>query len=694
MSDMITADLVDLDLSADTKEAAARALAERMVALGRVTDLEGFLADVAAREAQMPTGLDGGIGIPHCRSAHVTEPTLAFGRSAAGVDFGAADGPADLIFLIAAPAGADDAHLTILSSLARQLMNAEFTAALRSVGDAAGAAALIRGEEPAPAGDTPEGTPEGTTEGTADTGAVSAAASAETTPGSTGHDSGGPERPFRIVAVTSCPTGIAHTYMAAESLENAGREAGVDVVVETQGSAGFTRLDPAVIAAADGVIFAHDVAVREKDRFAGKPTVDTSVKAAINRPGELIGEVRDKAARGEVTSASLGATPVERGGESGEGYGTKLRKWLMSGVSYMVPFVAAGGLLIALGFAIGGYEINKAPSVMDHFVWTQADSWGALLFQIGGVAFAFLVPVLAGYIAYGMADRPGLVPGFVGGSIALTINAGFLGGLAAGLISGGVVLAIQRVPIPKALRGIMPVVVIPLVSAAVVGFLMFVVIGKPIASAQSGMTDWLNGLSGANAVLLGALLGLMMCFDLGGPVNKVAYTFATAGIAVASPSDSAMKIMAAVMAAGMVPPLAMALATTVRGRLFNAAERENGKAAWVLGASFISEGAIPFAAADPLRVIPASMAGGAVTGALSMAFGATLRAPHGGIFVVPLIGNPLLYLVAIAAGVCVSAALVIVLKGLRKPVPGAPAQGPDGADPSAPAPGEKQPVAA
>ncbi|MFD5218826.1 fructose-specific PTS transporter subunit EIIC [Streptomyces tendae] len=697
MSDMITADLVDLDLSADTKEAAARALAERMVALGRVTDLEGFLADVAAREAQMPTGLDGGIGIPHCRSEHVTEPTLAFGRSAAGVDFGAADGPADLIFLIAAPAGADDAHLTILSSLARQLMNAEFTAALRSAGDAAAAAALIRGEEPAPAGGAAEETGD-----TADTGAVSAAASAETAPGSTGQDSGGPARPFRIVAVTSCPTGIAHTYMAAESLENAGREEGVEVVVETQGSAGFTRLDPAVIAAADGVILAHDVAVREKDRFAGKPTVDTGVKAAINRPGELIGEVRDKAARGEVTAAAAdgpagsgGATPVERGGESGEGYGAKLRKWLMSGVSYMVPFVAAGGLLIALGFAIGGYEINKAPSVMDHFVWTQADSWAALLFQIGGVAFAFLVPVLAGYIAYGMADRPGLVPGFVGGSIALTINAGFLGGLAAGLISGAVVLAIQRVPIPKALRGIMPVVVIPLVSAAVVGFLMFVVIGKPIASAQEGMTDWLNGLSGANAVLLGALLGLMMCFDLGGPVNKVAYTFATAGIAVASPSDSAMKIMAAVMAAGMVPPLAMALATTVRGRLFNAAERENGKAAWVLGASFISEGAIPFAAADPLRVIPSSMVGGAVTGALSMAFGATLRAPHGGIFVVPLIGNPLLYLVAIAAGVCVTTALVIVLKGLRKPVTGTSAQGPGGGtDPSAPTPGAKQPVAA
>ncbi|GAA3253825.1 fructose-specific PTS transporter subunit EIIC [Streptomyces labedae] len=707
MSDTITADLVDLDLSADTKEAAARALAERMVTLGRVTDLEGFLADVAAREAQMPTGLDGGIGIPHCRSAHVTEPTLAFGRSGTGIDFGAPDGPADLIFLIAAPAGADDAHLTLLSALARRLMNTEFTDALRAATDAEHAAALIRGEETAPEGRAPEdaaseggaaedaaseggASEDATSQGTRPEGAASesadsapndsvAAPAAASAGAATGPAALDGDRPFRIVAVTSCPTGIAHTYMAAESLENAGRETGVEIVVETQGSAGFTRLDPAVIAAADGVILAHDVPVREKQRFAGKPTVDTGVKAAINRPADLIGEVRDKAARGETTEAAqAGSTPVERAGTDDEGYGTRLRRWLMSGVSYMVPFVAAGGLLIALGFAIGGYEINEAPSVMDHFVWTQAASWGALLFQIGGVAFGFLVPVLAGYIAYGMADRPGLVPGFVGGAISLTINAGFLGGLAAGLIAGGVVLAIQKVNIPAALRGIMPVVVIPLISSAVVGFLMFVVIGKPIAEAQKGMTDWLGGLTGANAVLLGALLGLMMCFDLGGPVNKVAYTFATAGIAVANPSDSAMKVMAAVMAAGMVPPLAMALATTVRGRLFNRAERENGKAAWVLGASFISEGAIPFAAADPLRVIPASMAGGAVTGALSMAFGATLRAPHGGIFVVPLIGNPLLYLVAIAAGVGVTTALVIVLKGLRRSAgPAGPATGED-----------------
>lgn len=672
MSDMITADLVDLDLSADTKEAAARALAERMVTLGRVTDLDGFLADVAAREAQMPTGLDGGIGIPHCRSEHVTEPTLAFGRSAAGIDFGAADGPADLVFLIAAPAGADDAHLTILSSLARHLMNAEFTDALRAVGDPATAAALIRGDV------TPA------TAGTEDSVAVPGAASPGTATGDTtgarsddtaGSGDGGPagERPFRVVAVTSCPTGIAHTYMAAEALENAGRAAGIEIVVETQGSAGFSRLDPAVIAAADGVIFAHDLPVREKDRFAGKPTVDVGVKAGINRAAELITEVRGRAERGEVTAAARpGGTPVERAGEPGEGYGTKLRKWLMSGVSYMVPFVAAGGLLIALGFAIGGYQINEAKSVIEHFDWGQIDSWGALLFQIGAAAFGFLVPVLAGYIAYGMADRPGLVPGFVGGAISVTIGAGFLGGLVAGLIAGGVVLAIQRVSIPAPLRGIMPVVVIPLISSAVVGFLMFVVIGKPIAEAQKALTDWLNGLSGANAVLLGVLLGLMMCFDLGGPVNKVAYTFATAGISVAAPSDSAMKIMAAVMAAGMVPPLGLALATTVRRKLFTAAERENGKAAWVLGASFISEGAIPFAAADPLRVIPSAMAGGAVTGALAMSFGSTLRAPHGGIWVTFLIGKPLLYLVAIAAGTAVTAGLVILLKGLRKPVPGAP----------------------
>ncbi|MFF8709213.1 PTS fructose transporter subunit IIABC [Streptomyces albidoflavus] len=659
MSQLITADLVDVDLFADTKEAAARSLAERMAAAGRVTDLEAFLADVAAREAQMPTGLDGGIGIPHCRSAHVTEPTLAFGRSAEGIDFGAPDGPADLIFLIAAPAGADDDHLTILSALARRLADSTFTEALRAERDPARAAALIRGETP------PEAAADADTEEPGE--------QPDTAPAGSG------PAPFRIVAVTSCPTGIAHTYMAAEALQRAGEEEGVDLRVETQGSAGFRRIDPAVVAAADAVILAHDVEVREKARFAGKPVVDVGVKAAINRPAALIAEAREKAAQagaGATAEAApkapdtAGRAPMDEGAE-GDGFGTRLRTWLMTGVSYMVPFVAAGGLLIALAFALGGYKIGDAPSVAEHFAWGEAASWAALMFQTGQAAFGFLVPVLAGFVAYGMADRPGLVPGFVGGAIAVTVDAGFLGGLVAGLLAGAVVAAIQRLTIPPVLRGIMPVVVIPLVSSAVVGFLMFVVVGGPIASFQKAMTDWLGGLSGTNAVLLGVLLGLMMCFDLGGPVNKVAYAFAVGGLA--TPTDGSLKVMAAVMAAGMVPPLGMALATTVRARLFGKAERENGKAAWVLGASFISEGAIPFAAADPLRVIPSAMAGGAVTGALSMAFGATLRAPHGGLFVVPLIGNALLYVVAIAAGTVVTAALVVLLKSRRtvEPAPAA-----------------------
>ncbi|KPC81099.1 MULTISPECIES: PTS fructose transporter subunit IIABC [unclassified Streptomyces] len=640
MSELITAELVDLDLSAETKSAAARSLAGRMVAAGRVTDLDGFLADVAAREAQMPTGLDGGIGIPHCRSEHVAAPTLAFGRSTRGIDFGAADGPADLVFLIAAPAGADDDHLTILSSLARRLMDPGFTGALRAADDPAVAAALIRGEE------IPQALPE----------PEEAAADAETA------------EPFRIVAVTSCPTGIAHTYMAAESLEAAARAQGVELRVETQGSAGFERLDPAVIAAADAVIWAHDVDVREKARFGGKPVVDAGVKAGINRPAELIAEARRKAERGE-TSRIADARDEPGGGAGGSAvasghFGVRLRTYLMSGVSYMVPFVAAGGLLIALSFAIGGYEIASAKSVADHFVWGEADSWAALLNQIGTAAFGFLVPVLAGYIAYGMADRPALVPGFVGGAIALTVDAGFLGGLVAGLLAGAAVMAIQRVKVHTTLRGIMPVLVIPLLASIAVGFLMFIVVGKPIASLQNALTDWLNGLSGSNAVILGIVLGLMMCFDMGGPLNKVAYAFAVGGLA--DPTPGSLKVMAAVMAAGMVPPLAMALATTVRRSLFTRTERENGRAAWVLGASFITEGAIPFAAADPLRVIPSVMAGGAVTGALSMAFGCTLRAPHGGVFVVPLIGQPFLYLLAIAAGTAVSTALVVLLKGTRR----------------------------
>lgn len=356
MSELITAALVDLDLSAETKYDATRSLAERMVAEGRVSDLDGFLADVAAREAQMPTGLDGGIGIPHCRSEHVTAPTLAFGRSDRGIDFGAADGPADLIFLIAAPAGADDDHLTILSALARRLMDPDFTSALRAERAPAAAAALIRGEEATPAGSTSDTSP-----------SQGAAADGPAT-----HGAAPADEPFRIVAVTSCPTGIAHTYMAAESLAAAARAEGVVLDVETQGSAGFERLDPGLIAAADAVIWAHDVEVREKARFDGKPIVDTGVKAGINRPAALIAEAKRQAERGATSTVTGGAAQQDDGVTTGGDhahFGIRLRTYLMSGVSYMVPFVAAGGLLIALSFAIGGYEIASAKSVADHFVW-------------------------------------------------------------------------------------------------------------------------------------------------------------------------------------------------------------------------------------------------------------------------------------------------------------------------------------
>lgn len=476
---------------------------------------------------------------------------------------------------------------------------------------------------------------------------------------------------MKFVAVTSCPTGIAHTYMAAEALEQAAADSGDEMHVETQGSAGSDPLDPQIIADADAVIFAADVEVRGRERFAGKPLVQSGVKRAIGGATEMLDEARAAVAAGPPAGDAAPAAAAAAGGgglatkvDSGAGFGTRLRQWLMTGVSYVIPFVAAGGLLIALSFALGGYLITEAPPIKDGFDPGSSQSWARLLFEIGGVAFSFLVPILAGFIAFAMGDRPALVPGIVGGYIAGQVSAGFLGGLVAGLLAGAVVLAIRRIKVPKSVRGIMPVVVIPLVSTLIVGVLMFVVLGPPLAALTAGLTNWLNGLSGANKVFLGIILGLMMAFDMGGPINKTAYSFAALGLAAATPAS--FQIMAAVMAAGMTPPLGLALATAIRKRLFTHVEQENGKAAWVLGASFITEGAIPFAAGDPLRVIPSLMAGSAVTGALSMAFGATSRAPHGGIFVVPLIGNPFLYLVAIIIGTVVTAVLVITLKSLRR----------------------------
>jgi PTS system fructose-specific IIC component len=484
----------------------------------------------------------------------------------------------------------------------------------------------------------------------------------------------------RFVGVTSCPTGIAHTYMAAEGLEQAARAAGHEIEVETQGSAGFEPLGPETIAAADAVIFAVGVPVRDQARFAGKPLVEADVKKAISDGPGLIAQAVAAAtdALANPVAAQAGS-PNSAGGlitkvDQQASTATRVRQWLMTGVSYMIPFVAAGGILIALGFMVaqaawgetGAVEVTNVPltDLITGFNPLSGQDWAALLFQIGVASFGFLVPILAGFIAFAIADRPGLAPGIVGGALAVVVGAGFLGGIAAGFVGGFVALWISRWKVPKGVRGVMPVVVIPLLSVFITGLTMIVVLGRPLKALADGLASWLNGLSGANLVLLGVILGLMMAFDLGGPVNKVAYTFATTGLAAATVATggTSLKVMAAVMAAGMTPPLGLALATTIRHRLFSEAERENGQAAWLLGASFITEGAIPFAAADPLRVIPSCMLGSGVTGGLVMLFGNTLRAPHGGVWVTPLIGSPLLYLLAIAIGTVITAATVIALK--------------------------------
>ncbi|MFT4044686.1 MAG: PTS fructose transporter subunit IIBC, partial [Gordonia sp. (in: high G+C Gram-positive bacteria)] len=486
-----------------------------------------------------------------------------------------------------------------------------------------------------------------------------------------------------VVAITACPTGIAHTYMAADALKYAAERAGVDFHVEPQGSSGTTPFSPEVIAGADAVIFATDVGVKGRSRFHGKPVIASGVKRAINEPDTMIAEAiaaagNPRAAR--VETGAGGATPAEStDGSANVGFGKQVQQALMTGVSYMIPFVAAGGLLIALAFLpfLGGYQIalktlDPGKSLNDgQFIALHNSLWdlpagglgqyiGAVLFAVGGLAMSMLVPALAGYISFAIADRPGIAPGFVAGLVSVAVGASFIGGLIGGLVAGLASLWVSRIPLPQWARGLMPVVIIPLLGSLFVGVLLYMLLGKPLAWLTTAMTDGLNSMSGGSKILLGIVLGLMACFDLGGPVNKAAYLFATAGLSNAG--DAPLEIMAAVMCAGMVPPLAMALATVIRPSLFNDVERENGKAAWLLGASFISEGAIPFAAKDPLRVIPSMMAGGALAGALIMIFGVTQRAPHGGIFVFFTMNHWFLFLVALLAGTALAAFLVIAAK--------------------------------
>ena len=661
MSDLITADLVLLDENlGDTRFDVIAKLAEAVVKAGRATDFEQLYAAAEARESKTDTGIPGGIAIPHCRSAAVTEPTLAMARPNPAVSFGAKDGPADLIFFIAAPDGADQAHLKLLSTLARSLMKKSFTASLREASSAEEIVDLVNGAlgvgekkaEAKPAEAAP---------------AAAHAASAQETPAASA-----PVK--KIVAVTACPTGIAHTYMAADALKYAAEELGYDLKVETQGSSGNEKLTQADIDAADAVIFAVSVNVRERNRFAGKPFVESPVKRGIDEPKEMIAEALAEAENPNGARVAAAASSGEDSAGATEGaWGSRIYKAVMTGISYMIPFVAAGGILVALGFV---FEAITVPNLGDVNTKAILDSatlfnlgdvhWtlylGAVLQTIGGFGLSLMVPALAAYIAYGLAQRPGIAPGFIAGSVALAVNAGFLGGIVGGILAGLIAYALGTLKLPRWLGSMMPVVITPLVTSLVAGLAMYLLLGAPLAWVMTTLQDWLTSMSGGSALVLGLILGAMMASDLGGPINKAAYLFATAGLS--SGATVNQEIMAAVIISGMVPPLAMALATTLRPKLFNENERENGKAAWLLGASFISEGAIPFASADPARVIPSTIVGGAIAGAISMGAHVASPAPHGGIWIIGLAQNPLMFLAAVVAGTVVSALLYVVLKSL------------------------------
>ena len=660
MSDLITADLVLLDENlGETRFDVIAKLAQAVVNAGRATDFEQLYAAAEARESKTDTGIPGGIAIPHCRSAAVTEPTLAMARPNPAVSFGAKDGPADLIFFIAAPDGADQAHLKLLSTLARSLMKKSFTASLREASSAEEIVELVNGAL-------------GVGEKKAEAKPAEAAPAA---PAASAQEAPVASAPVKkIVAVTACPTGIAHTYMAADALKYAAEELGYDLKVETQGSSGNEKLTQADIDAADAVIFAVSVNVRERNRFAGKPFIESPVKRGIDEPKEMIAEALAEAENPNGARVAAAASSGEDSAGATEGaWGSRIYKAVMTGISYMIPFVAAGGILVALGFV---FEAITVPNLGDVNTKAILDSatlfnlgdvhWtlylGAVLQTIGGFGLSLMVPALAAYIAYGLAQRPGIAPGFIAGSVALAVNAGFLGGIVGGILAGLIAYALGTLKLPRWLGSMMPVVITPLVTSLVAGLAMYLLLGAPLAWVMTTLQDWLTSMSGGSALLLGLILGAMMASDLGGPINKAAYLFATAGLS--SGATVNQEIMAAVIISGMVPPLAMALATTLRPKLFNENERENGKAAWLLGASFISEGAIPFASADPARVIPSTIVGGAIAGAISMGAHVASPAPHGGIWIIGLAQNPLMFLAAVVAGTVVSALLYVVLKSL------------------------------
>ena len=633
--DLLAAESINLNGTPAGKTEALNQCIDLMAKSGKIADVETYRKGVFAREEEGTTGIGMGIAIPHCKSDAVTKAGLAAMVVKDGVDFESLDGtPAKIIFLIAAPNTEDNVHLQVLSKLSVMLMDEQFTNSLINAGSVDEFLNIIDSAEKAK--DEKEAAKE----------------AKEKEPVEVKKDD------VFIVAVTACPTGIAHTYMAAEAIEKKAKELGYQVKVETRGSGGAKNvLTDDEIAKAAGVIVACDTNV-PTDRFDGKKVIECQVSDGINKAEELIKRIASGDAPVFKASGKKEASHSSVGGK--ESVGHQIYKHLMNGVSHMLPFVVGGGILIAIAFLIDGFSVDLNSLPADQRANFGTITQAAAMFKgIGGTAFGFMLPILAGFIAMSIADRPGLAVGFVGGSIAANGTSGFLGALVAGFVAGYIVLLLKKVfsKLPESLDGMKPVLLYPLLGIFLVGVIMQFVVEPPIGALNTAINNGLNGLNGASAVVLGVLLGGMMSVDMGGPVNKAAYVFGTASIAAGN-----YNIMAAVMIGGMVPPIAIALATIFFKNKFTAEERKAGPTNFIMGLSFITEGAIPFAASDPLHVLPACVVGSAVAGGLSMAFGCTLMAPHGGIFVVPTIGNLLMYLVALVIGSFIACGLLGLLK--------------------------------
>lgn len=633
--DLLAAESINLNGTPAGKTEALNQCIDLMAKSGKIADVEKYRKGVFAREEEGTTGIGMGIAIPHCKSDAVTKEGLAAMVVKDGVDFESLDGtPAKIIFLIAAPNTEDNVHLQVLSKLSVMLMDEQFTNSLINAGSVDEFLNIIDSAEKAK--DEKEAAKEAKAKEPVEV----------------------KKDDVFIVAVTACPTGIAHTYMAAEAIEKKAKELGYQVKVETRGSGGAKNvLTDDEIAKAAGVIVACDTNV-PTDRFDGKKVIECQVSDGINKAEELIKRIAAGDAPVFKASGKKEASHSSVGGK--ESIGHQIYKHLMNGVSHMLPFVVGGGILIAIAFLIDGFSVDLNSLPADQRANFGTITQAAAMFKgIGGTAFGFMLPILAGFIAMSIADRPGLAVGFVGGSIAANGTSGFLGALVAGFVAGYIVLLLKKVfsRLPESLDGMKPVLLYPLLGIFLVGVIMQFVVEPPIGALNTAINNGLNGLNGASAVVLGVLLGGMMSVDMGGPVNKAAYVFGTASIAAGN-----YNIMAAVMIGGMVPPIAIALATIFFKNKFTAEERKAGPTNFIMGLSFITEGAIPFAASDPLHVLPACVVGSAVAGGLSMAFGCTLMAPHGGIFVVPTIGNPLMYLVALVIGSFIACGLLGLLK--------------------------------